>query len=74
MVPAAQVPAAPKDVDAGTFTAEIVAEGGAIDLRVQQGRHVTVNGERLLTETEVDEKIRGAVAAALDGMANALKE
>lgn len=53
------------------FEPSITAEEGGMDVALQQGRHLKVNGERVLTAEEVTTAIRDAVAGALVAVGDA---
>ena len=55
------------------YSPEIVAQDGVIAMTVAPGQHITVNGERVLTESEVERMITGAVTSALAEIAKALQ-
>lgn len=54
------------------FQASITAEGGGVDVALQEGRHLSVNGAIVLTAAEVTTLIRDAVAGALVAVGDAV--
>ena len=54
------------------FAPVVEADGGSIAFVVQDGKHATVNGARLLTEDEIAAMIQTAVATALSSVGAAL--
>ena len=73
----AAAPVAVPELDAepsadDTFAPEIEGNAGSVNLKVQKGRHATVNDEILLTRDEIAGLIADAVANALKAVGEAL--
>lgn len=56
-----------------TFAPEIIGQAGGINLKLQQGRHASVNGEMLLTADEVSSLIKAAIEDALGSVGAAIE-
>ena len=68
-VPAVDTEPEPDD----TFAPEIIGQAGGINLKLQQGRHASVNGEMLLTADEVSSLIKAAIEDALGSVGAAIE-
>ena len=55
------------------FAPEIIGQAGGINLKLQQGRHASVNGEMLLTADEVSSLIKAAIENALSSVGAAIQ-